>query len=142
MKNLGIAICFLVALIATALISAKLATKQTVEAIGPELQSSQVSLWIEHLNALEGIQSDLENGCNAVALEKVKNGVDEEMSLLSDVLKVSKDKDLIKYANELQPGIVGRAEHFRSRHGTSWDVPSCSKSSNNSFKPKPLRGSA
>jgi hypothetical protein len=125
MKNIAIGAGFLAALISAVLISSRLTTKHDLAMFGPELEATQVGLWIDHLKMFEEIQSNLENGCNSVALENAKNGADQELSLLAETLNKSKDRSVIEYANELQPGLVGRLAHFKSRHGSAWDVPVC-----------------
>ena len=125
MKNIAIGAGFLATLISAIIISSRLTTRHDLAMFGPELQATQVGLWVDHLKMFEEIQSNLESGCKAAALENAKNDADEEMSLLSENLNASKDRSLIKYANELEPGLVVRLAHFKSRHGSAWDAPVC-----------------
>src|ERR1700694_271000 len=107
MKNIAIGVAFVLAILARAVIPATLATKQSAAVFAYELDSTQVAMWLNHLQEFEGITSDLEKGCNDVALEKAKNGIDQEMGLLSTTLKESKNQRLVKQANDAYPGIQG-----------------------------------
>lgn len=93
-----------------------------------ELASIQAALQFNHLQTFDEVESDLERDCNDVALEVAKNGVDEELWLLSSYAKEYPGSWALKQMVDRDPAILDRLRQFKSRHADNgWTVPACTR---------------
>ena len=121
--TLGVGI--VVALLATAFLSAGYTGHKARQVFAAELDATQAQTWFDELKALEQIESILARGCNDAALEQVKIDVDGKMRLLSTYIRDGGDPATLKYISERDASIISRLKTFKSKYGSVWEVPTC-----------------
>ena len=84
-------------------------------------------LTFNHFLSYRELETDLSNGCNSEALEKVKKSKDTELLLLSMFFKEKGDTWITKYVSDRDPKLIEQLKVFKSAYGDTWKVPLCEK---------------
>lgn len=98
-------------------------TKDTVAGL---LASTQADLALNQIHRLRELQSDLERGCSAEALEKVGFDLQTQMYVLSSTVKEYSETWVVQNVSKRDPDLIHQLGDFKVQHN-SWVEPKCKK---------------
>ncbi len=93
-----------------------------------ELNGVQAMLAFNRIQDERHIRELISKGCTEQATEFIDYTNDQNMGVLSDVVKKRIDADTLKYLSDREPGILGELKTFKSKYGTSWMEKPCKPS--------------
>ena len=127
MKKVLLSIAVTVLLLLIAAGSFVLGARSQRKQLAAGLDAVQAMLWFNHLLTFRKLEADLSKGCSAVALERTRMSIDQEMDLLSDFHKEHPNSWANKYISDRDPTLLAQLETFKRRYGESWKEPECTK---------------
>ena len=125
MKKVILPVAIAVVFIGTAVGSFTLGAKSQRAKFAKQLDAVQAMQWFNHLLWFREIESNLQQYCNAAALEKTRIFIDQEMRLLSSFYKDNQNTYITKYISDRDPALLDQLDKFTSRYGSSWQEPKC-----------------
>lgn len=125
MKKFALAVFYVVSVVASFGIGSNLALKGNWAAFEAHLERMQSELALRHLLRYSELQDNLERGCNAAVIEKLKISVAMESSLIASSLASQQSSDLSHYIAKHSPGLETKLAGYKNPYGQSWKEPEC-----------------
>ena len=121
----GLVVFYLASILVASNLSAKAAMKNQWSAFESHLDKMQSELALRHLLRYKELESNLEQGCKGVVLEKLKISIASESTLISSQLEEQKTNELSDYIAKQSPGLETKLVGYKSPYGDSWTEPKC-----------------
>lgn len=125
MKKAALAVFYALSILVAMEFAAHSAMKNQMAGFEMQLQKTQGELALRHLLRYIELEQNLEKGCKAAAIEKIKISVAIESSLLASILEGQKTSDLSKYIAKQSPGLEQKLVGYKNPFGSSWREPEC-----------------
>jgi uncharacterized membrane-anchored protein YhcB (DUF1043 family) len=121
----GLVMFYLVSILVASNLSAKSALKSQWGTFETHLDKMQSELALRHLLRYRELQSNLEQGCKGVVLEKLKISAAIESTLISSSLERQKTSELSEFIAKQAPGLESELTGYKSPYGSAWTEPKC-----------------
>ncbi len=125
MKKFALVGLYVISVVVAFGMGANLALRNNSAAFEGQLEKMQGELALRHLLRYSELERNLDRGCKAAVLEKLKISVALESAVLASALEHQKTKDLSQYIAQQSPGLEVKLAGYRSPFGNSWKEPEC-----------------
>ena len=125
MKKFALVGLYVISVVVAFGMGANLALRNNSAAFKGQLEKMQGELALRHLLRYSELERNLDRGCKAAVLEKLKISVALESAVLALALEHQKTKDLSQYIAQQSPGLEVKLAGYRSPFGNSWKEPEC-----------------
>lgn len=125
MKKAAVVIFYLLSIAIAAELAARSAMKSQLAGFEVELSKTQGMLSLRHLQRYRELELDMQKGCHAAVLEKLKISRAIESTLLSSELRDKPAGELSKYVAKQAPELLETLPQYESPYGNSWKEPTC-----------------
>ena len=125
MKKLVLVVFYVISVVASFGLGANLALRNNWAAVEAQLEKMQSELALRHLLRYSELEGNLERGCKAAVIEKLKISVALESSLIASTLERQQTSDLSQYIAKRSPGLETKLAGYKSPYGSSWKEPEC-----------------
>ncbi len=125
MKKFALVGLYVISVVVAFGMGSNLALRNNSAAFEGQLEKMQGELALRHLLRYSELERNLDRGCKAAVLEKLKISVALESAVLASALEHQKTKDLSQYIAQQSPGLEVKLAGYRSPFGNSWKEPEC-----------------